>query len=110
MAIDAAGNLYFTDGVDYVVRRITLDGTISTYAGNGKTVHAGDNGPATSASIGTATGGLAIDSAGNLYIAEDVTNQIRKVAPNGIISTLAGSGPPGYPDGPAASAPVHTPG
>jgi uncharacterized protein (TIGR03437 family) len=109
MAIDSAGNLYFTDGVDYVVRRITPDGTISTYAGNGQPVHAGDNGPATSASIGTAIGALAVDDAGNLYIAEDITNQIRKVAPNGIITTLAGSGQIGFQDGPAASAQFFTP-
>jgi uncharacterized protein (TIGR03437 family) len=109
MAIDAAGNVYFTDGIDFVVRRITLDGTISTFAGNGNPVHAGDGGPAANASIGTATGALAIDSMGNLYIAEDLTNQIRKVTPNGIISTLAGSGTPGFRDGPAATARFLTP-
>jgi uncharacterized protein (TIGR03437 family) len=109
MAIDAAGNLYFTDGVDFVVRRITPDGTISTYAGNGTPAHAGDNGPATSASIGTSIGALAVDNTGNLYIAEDVTNQIRRVAPNGVITTLAGSGTPGFRDGAAASARFFTP-
>ncbi len=112
MAIDAAGTLYFTDGVDAVIRRITPDGFISTYAGNGQFATApddGDNGPATKASLGLAAGGLAVDGAGNLYVAEDYTYQIRKIAPNDIITTVAGSGAYGYLDGPAASAQFTTP-
>ena len=112
MAIDATGTLYFTDGIDSVIRRITPDGTISTYAGNGQTATApnnGNNGPATQASLGLVAGGLAIDSVGNLYVAEDYTNQIRKIAPNGIITTLAGSGNAGYMDGPALSAQFNIP-
>jgi uncharacterized protein (TIGR03437 family) len=112
MAIDAAGNLYFTDGTDSVVRRITPDGIISTYAGNGQTAttpNDGNGGQATQTSLGLVGGGLAIDSAGNLYVAEDSTNQIRKIAPNGIITTVAGSGTSGYMDGPALSAEFYLP-
>jgi uncharacterized protein (TIGR03437 family) len=112
MAIDAAGNLYFTDGIDSVIRRITPQGIISTYAGNGQTATApnnGNNGPATQASLGLVAGALAVDSAGNLYLAEDYTDQIRKIAPNGIITTVAGSGTAGYMDGPALSAEFDTP-
>ena len=112
MTIDIAGNLYFTDPVNSVVRRITPNGTISTYAGNGQPASgpdSGDNGQATQASLGLSLGGLAEDSAGNLYVAEDITNQIRKIAPNGIITTVAGSGDYGYVDGPALSAQFSTP-
>jgi uncharacterized protein (TIGR03437 family) len=109
MAIDGAGTLYFTDGVDFVVRRITPEGIISTYAGNGKLAHTGDNGPATQASLGTSSGGLAIDDLGNLYVAEDFTNQIRKIAPDSTITTIAGSGAAGFRDGPAQSARFYTP-
>jgi trimeric autotransporter adhesin len=112
MAIDAAGTLYFTDGVDAVIRRITPDGFISTYAGNGQLAtspNSGNNGPAIQASLGLAAGALAIDSAGNLYVAEDYTDQIRKIAPNDIITTVAGSGTAGFMDGPAASAQFDEP-
>ncbi len=112
MTIDTAGNLYFTDGTDFVIRRVTPDGTISTYAGNGQPASApnnGNNGPATEASLGVVSGGLAVDSAGNLYLAEDLTDQIRRIAPNGIITTFAGSGTYGYMDGPAAAAQFATP-
>jgi trimeric autotransporter adhesin len=112
MAVDATGNLYFTDGVDFVVRRITPDGTIATYAGNGQPATApnnGNNGPATKASLGLVLGGLTIDTAGNLYVAEDFTNQIRKIEPDGTIVAFAGSGTLGFMDGPATSAQFDTP-
>lgn len=112
MTVDASGTLYFTDGVDYVIRRITPDGTVSTYAGNGQlslTPNTGNGGPATEASLGLSAGALAIDSAGNLYVAEDYTNQIRVISPKGIITTFAGSGTYGYMDGPAATAEFATP-
>ncbi|HTW64698.1 MAG TPA: hypothetical protein VME17_08790 [Bryobacteraceae bacterium] len=112
MTIDSSGNLYITDGVDYVIRRITPDGTITTYAGNGQPAtgpNSGNNGPATMASLGLELGALAVDGAGNLYVAEDLTDQIRKISPNGIITTFAGSGTLGFMDGPALSAEFYTP-
>ena len=112
MAVDSAGNLYFTDGIDSVIRRVTPDGTISTYAGNGQPASApnnGDKGPASKASLGLSSGGIAVDSAGNLYVAEDLTNQIRKIAPDGTITTVAGSGVVGFQDGPALNAQFYTP-
>jgi uncharacterized protein (TIGR03437 family) len=112
MAVDATGAVYFTDGVDSVVRRITAGGTIETYAGNGQLATApnnGNNGPATKASLGLMAGGLAIDSASNLYIAEDYTDQIRKVAPSGVLTLVAGSGTYGFQNGPASSAQFATP-
>lgn len=112
MTVDSTGNLYITDGFDYVIRRITPLGIISTYAGNGQPApgpNSGNNGPATKASLGIISGGLAVDSAGNLYLAEDLTNQIRKISPNGTITTFAGSGTIGYMDGPALSAQFYFP-
>jgi uncharacterized protein (TIGR03437 family) len=112
MAIDATGTLYFTDGFDYVIRRITTGGIISTYAGNGSlptVANSGNNGPALKASLGLSAGGIAVDLAGNLYLAEDYTNQIRKISSTGIITTVAGSGDLGFKDGPAASAQFYTP-
>jgi uncharacterized protein (TIGR03437 family) len=112
MAIDSVGTLYFTDGFDFVIRRITSGGTISTYAGNGSVPTApnnGNNGPALKASLGLIAGGIAVDGAGNLYLAEDYTNQIRKISSAGIITTVAGTGDVGFKDGPAASAQFYTP-
>ena len=109
MTVDAAGTLYFTDPVNHLVRRITPDGTVATYAGNGKGTHSGENVQATQASLALSQGALAIDGAGNLYISEDLSNQIRKVAADGTITTLAGSGTAGSKDGPALSAQFYTP-
>ena len=112
MAIDATGTLYFTDGIDSVIRRITTDGIISTYAGNGQTAttpNNGNDGPATKASLGLVAGALALDGAGNLYVAEDYTSQIRKISPKGIITAFAGSGTAGFMDGPALTAEFDIP-
>jgi trimeric autotransporter adhesin len=112
MAVDATGTLYFTDGFDAVVRRITPDGTITTYAGNGEPAtmaNNGNNGPATKAELGLFAGGLAVDSAGNVYIAEDVTNQIRKITPDDTLIPVAGSGTAGFMNGAAMSAQFNAP-
>ncbi|HWE49649.1 MAG TPA: SBBP repeat-containing protein [Bryobacteraceae bacterium] len=89
VALDSAGNLYIADTGNNRVRRIT-NGSISTIAGGGAIP--GDNGPATSAQL-AGPQGLAVDSTGTLYIADN--NRIRKVA-GGIINTIAGNGAPGF--------------
>jgi len=91
IAIDSQSNLYISDPVNSRVRRVTGDGTIRTFAGNGIYVFAGDGGPAAQASLQYPLG-LAFDAAGNLYIADSVADRVRKVAPNGTISTVAGNG------------------
>ena len=90
-AIDASGNIYIADFNNYRIRKINTSGVISTVAGNGTAAFSGDGGPATAASIYNPEG-LAVDSIGNLYIADCFNNRIRKVNTSGIISTVAGNG------------------
>lgn len=104
VTVDAAGNLYISDYNNSRVRKVSPTGTITTVAGNGTAGYTGDDGPATSAEIHGPLG-LAVDAAGNLYIADSVNSVIRKVNPSGIITTVAGNGtPPGFSgDGGAAT-------
>ena len=103
VAKDHAGNLYVSDSLNSVVYQITPAGTLSLYAGNGQPGYAGDNGPATAAELEYPVG-LAVDSNGALYIADSFNHRIRMVS-NGFITTVAGSGVPGYAgDGGAATA------
>ncbi len=87
VALDRSGNLYVSDPGNNVVRRINLStGIIQTAAGNGKAGFSGDNGPATQASL-NGVWGLAVDAAGNLYIADVAEDVIRKVSTAGVITT-----------------------
>jgi len=95
LAIDSAGDVYISDSANNRVRRVTPDGTINTFAGNGSAGYSGDGGPALSASL-NAPCGIALDSSGNLYIADSSNDRIRKVAPNGTITTVAGNGTAGF--------------
>jgi len=107
VALDGDGNLYIADTGNQRIRKVyAATGTIITVAGNGIRGYAGDNGPATAASLKDPSG-VAVDSAGNLYIADCANNRIRKVtAGTGIITTVAGTGTPGYAgdSGPATAA------
>jgi uncharacterized protein (TIGR03437 family) len=91
LAIDAAGNLYVADYDAGRIRKISAAGTISTVAGNGGQWFEGDGGPATNAVL-SSPGQLAVDKAGNVYIADRLNNRIRQVAPDGTITTIAGNG------------------
>jgi sugar lactone lactonase YvrE len=93
VAVDSAGNLYIADLGNYRIRKVS-NGVISTVAGNGTYGYSADYGPAASAQLADPSG-IAVDSAGNLYIAEMFHNRVRKVA-NGLITTVAGGGPMGY--------------
>ncbi len=114
LAFDNAGNLLISDGGSSVVRRVDAKtGIITTIIGNGTAGYSGDGGPALSASLDFDNGSLAVDSAGNIYITDDWNNVARKVdAATGIITTIAGEGPPvpaGYSGdgGPATSAQIY---
>jgi uncharacterized protein (TIGR03437 family) len=103
VAVDAEGNLFIADSANNRVRKVNTAGIISTVAGNGLPLFSGDGGPATSAGLGRPSG-IALDQAGNLYIAELLSRRIRKVDRNGTISTFAGTGGLGSSgDGGAAS-------
>jgi len=94
-AVDAHGNVFVADGGTSGIRRIAPDGGVTVFAGG----RAGFvDGPAKVAAFDTPSG-LAIDRLGNLYVADTGNNAIRKVAPDGSVSTLAGGGEPGYLDG-----------
>ena len=86
--MDSAGNLYIADTGNNRIRKVS-NGVITTVAGNGAQGFSGDNGPATSAQLNDPSG-VAVDSAGNLYIADSDNNRIREVS-NGVITTVAGS-------------------
>jgi len=95
VATDSAGDLLIADSGDNLIRKVDTNGVITTLAGNGSANYGGDGGAATSASLNNPLG-LVADGAGNLYIADNGNNRIRKVDPNGIITTVAGSATGGY--------------
>jgi uncharacterized protein (TIGR03437 family) len=88
---DTSGNVYIADFNNNVIRKVSAAGVISTVAGNGTAGYSGDGGPATSAQLSGPTG-VALDPAGNLFIADSANHSVRKVNPAGNISTLAGTG------------------
>ncbi|HXJ43906.1 MAG TPA: hypothetical protein VNH18_31765, partial [Bryobacteraceae bacterium] len=91
VAVDTSGNLYIADEGNYRIRKISVNGVITTVAGNGTSGYVGDGGLATAAQIGTCTS-VAVDPAGNLYFTDYDHNRIRKVTSDGKISTIAGNG------------------
>jgi sugar lactone lactonase YvrE len=90
-AADAVGNLYIADSSNNRIRKVNTSGVITTVAINGKYVYSGDGVAATNTSLGD-PGGVAVDAAGNLYIAAAGNDRIRKVGTNGVITTVAGGG------------------
>lgn len=109
LVFDAAGNLYFADTDDNVIREVNLAGVLNTVAGDGEQGFDGDGGAATSASLDSPVG-VAVDSAGNLYIADTHNNRVRKVS-GGVITTIAGTGVAGFSGdgGTAGSAALNLP-
>src|SRR5262249_27820646 len=93
VALDSVGSLYIADYAANRIRKVT-NGIISTVAGDGTYGFGGDGGPALSAQLAYPSG-IALDAAGNLYIADSNNNRVRNVS-NGVITTVAGNGfPPG---------------
>ena len=100
VAIDTAGNLYVADYWNHRIRKISPEGEVSTLAGSGKTGEENDgfaDGPGDVAQFNRPNG-IAIDAAGNLYVADFGNNRIRKLTPAGVVTTLAGS-TPGFAEG-----------
>src|SRR5215469_10440092 len=90
LAVDDSGTLYFTSPDECLIYRYTADLVLTKFAGNGTCGHSGDGGPAIQAKVSPGAGGLALDSAGNLYLAEGY--YIRRIATDGTITTIAGTG------------------
>jgi sugar lactone lactonase YvrE len=110
VAIGKNKSVYICVDDTHCVRMVDSFGVIRTVAGSGAVGYAGDGGPATSASLYNPTG-IALDTAGNLYIADPNNHRVRKVSTAGIITTFAGTGVVGYSGdgGPAISAQMYTP-
>ncbi len=111
IAVDGAGNVYIADSGNHRIRKVdTATGTISTIAGTGEWGYSGDGGPASQAQLGEPVG-VAVDSDGNIYIADVSHGHIRKVDTAGTISTIAGTGEQGYrgDGGPAIEAQLSEP-
>ncbi|MFJ1792167.1 NHL domain-containing protein [Kitasatospora griseola] len=110
IAVDSAGTLYVADAQNHRVRRITADGRITTVAGTGAPGTRGDGGPAASAELDNPLG-VAVDGAGVLYVSEYGSHRVRRIATDGIISTIAGTGTAGFDGdgGPADQARLNRP-
>lgn len=118
LAFDSEGNLYIADTLNDRVRKVDLEGMITTVAGSGIRGFAGDGGLARIAELNLAAGpresagqALAVDTQGNLYIADADNQRVRRVGLNGVITTVAGSGQAGYSGdgGPPRSAAFNSP-
>jgi gliding motility-associated-like protein len=96
LAADAGGNIYIADSRNNLIRKISTGGVVSTFAGSG--VAGAANGTGTAASF-NGPQGLTIDAADNIYVADTYNNLIRKITPEGVVSTFSGSGVKGTSDG-----------
>lgn len=106
VAVDAAGNVYVADTDNNLIRKINRGGVVRTLAGN--TTHGSADGRGASASF-YRPAGLDLDAFGNIYVADQVNNKIRKVTPQGEVTTIAGSGDYGFNNGPGATATFKQP-
>jgi DNA-binding beta-propeller fold protein YncE len=110
VAVDGTGALYIADSGNHRVRKVAPDGTISTVAGTGDAGFGGDGGAAALARL-SCPRAVVVDSAGVLYITDAGNHRVRKVAPDGTISTVAGTGDAGFggDGGAATSAQLNSP-
>ncbi len=97
VAIDLLGNIYVADAGNNLIRKIDRAGNVTTLAGSGSSGSANNNNPA-SATFNHPDG-VAVDNTGNIYVVESANNRIRKINPQGVVTTLAGSGASGWADG-----------
>ena len=91
VVFDAAGNLYIVDTGNNRIRKVGTDGNINTFAGSGNVAFSGDGGPAVGAGLNKPQG-IAIDNAGNVFVSDTLNHRVRKITPDGTITTVAGNG------------------
>jgi sugar lactone lactonase YvrE len=103
-AVDGAGNVYVADTANQRIRVVAPGGSTTTLSGNGFTGFNDGTGTATGTTRFSAPFGVAVDSAGNSYVADYANNRIRKIAPDGSTTTLAGNGTPSFADGSGGAA------
>ena len=106
VATDAQGNVYVNDNKNNRVRKITPDGMVSTFAGNGTAGYKDSS--ASNAEFNGPNEGIAVDAQGNVYVSDPGNGRIRKITPTGNVTTLAGNGKYGFADGAALSAEFRT--
>jgi len=106
IAVDSEGNLYVTDGSNHAIRRVTPAGIVTTIAGSGVS---GFNDATGSAAQFNTPRGIVVANDGTLYVADSANNRIRMVTPEGVVTTLAGSGVAGYNDATGAAAQFDRP-
>ena len=106
IAVDGSGSVFVADTLNHRICRISANGQVSTLAGSGLAGY--QDGPAPQAQF-DAPSGLAVDASGSVYVADTFNHCIRRISPNGAVSTLAGSGTSGNGDGLAASAQFSAP-
>ncbi|MEV0262987.1 RICIN domain-containing protein [Streptomyces sp. NPDC050617] len=110
IAVDSSGTVYIVDSENHRIRKVTADGKITTIAGTGAKGPGGDGGPATKAQLNTPYG-VAVDSAGTVYVADRINHRVRMITTDGKITTAAGTGAkgPGGDGGPATKAQLSYP-
>ena len=108
IVLDAAGNIYASDVEQSVIVKISTDGTAVIFAGNGAGAGSSVDGKGTAASFAEPTG-LAMDASGNLFVVDAASDEIRKVTPDGTVTTIAGSGLNGAVDGKGSAASFYDP-
>jgi sugar lactone lactonase YvrE len=106
LAFDHAGNLLVADTGNNAIRRISPQGLVTTLAGNGSAGYRDGRGAEAQFNGPLA---VAVDNADNVYVADTYNDRLRKISTDGVVSTIAGAGTPGYLDGPAATARFDTP-
>jgi len=106
VAVDEAGNVYVADTGNHCIRVISPDGRVATLAGAKEPGYVDGQGSGARFNFPS---GLGVDAEGNLYVADTANHRIRKITPDGVVTTLAGSGEPGNADGPASEAQFRVP-
>lgn len=106
ICMDKSGNIFVADGGNNCIRKITVAGIVSTYAGNGTAGYADGAG---SIAKFSSPSDLCIDDSGNVYVSDFKNHRIRKISQAGMVSTIAGSGTAGYMNGSAATAQFNYP-